>query len=72
MQTQSLSEKFNEIDYFTQRQIINEFPSIFPECHNIKEADYSPVIEQDGVKWDNVGIMLFFALGIVSFLAKVL
>lgn len=69
---QSISDKFNKLDYFTQRQIVNEFPTVFPEMHNIKEANYTPAIENDGIKWDNVGIMVFFVLGILAFLAKVL
>lgn len=32
MSNQSISDKWNELDYFTQRQITYEFPEIFPEC----------------------------------------
>ena len=40
----SLADKFAEVDYFTQKQIINEFPSVFPEYHGIREiSDNSPV-----------------------------
>ena len=40
----SLADRFAEVDYFTQRQIINEFPSLFPEYHDIREiTDKSPI-----------------------------
>jgi len=31
MSKTSIMQAFRELDYFTQRQIINEFPEIFPE-----------------------------------------
>ena len=64
--SKSLSEQMQELDYFTQRQIINEFPSVFPEYHNIKEADYTPIIETSNINFDDMGIVIFFALGIVA------
>ena len=38
----TLADKFNQIDYFTQRQIINEFPSVFPE-HTKTLIDCTPI-----------------------------
>jgi len=38
----TLADKFNQIDYFTQRQIIQEFPSVFPE-HTARAIDTKSV-----------------------------
>ena len=38
----TLADKFNQIDYFTQRQIIQEFPSVFPE-HTARPIDTKSV-----------------------------
>lgn len=32
---QSISERFAQLDYFTQKQIIGEFPQLFPENHKM-------------------------------------
>lgn len=68
--SKSLSAQFEELDYFTQRQIINEFPSVFPERHNIKEANYAPVIETSGINFADMGITIFFVLGVVAMVMK--
>ena len=41
--TESIADKFAQIDYFTQRQIINEFPTIFPEYHTKELIDTTPL-----------------------------
>lgn len=69
---QTVSDKFNEVDYFTQRQIINEFPSIFPEHHGIKESNYSPIIENDGTNFADMGIVIFFVLGAIALVMRVI
>lgn len=35
MNKQSISEQLEQLDYFTQKQIVLEFPSIFPECQTL-------------------------------------
>lgn len=38
----TLADKFNQIDYFTQKQIMSEFPSVFPE-YGKREIDCTPI-----------------------------
>lgn len=51
MSKQSISDKWNDVDYFTQRQITYEFPEIFPECQkesiDTRNHDIFPAFKLD-------------------------
>ena len=38
----SLADRFSKIDYFTQKQIMGEFPTVFPE-YGKREMDCTPI-----------------------------
>ena len=38
----TLADKFNKLDYFTQKQIMGEFPTVFPE-YGKREIDCTPI-----------------------------
>ena len=69
----TLADKFAEVDYFTQRQIINEFPTVFPEYQGVKEiTDNSPLEVYKPRKFDMNAfyggfLIVFFTLGIIGY-----
>ena len=62
----TLAERFNELDYMTQRTIINEFPSFFPEYSapklNTSNIEHFTSIK---IKKSDLMIIAYFILGIL-------
>lgn len=62
----TLADKFNELDYMTQRTIINEFPSLFPEYSapklNTSNIEHFTSIK---IKKSDLIIITYFILGIL-------
>jgi hypothetical protein len=69
----SLADRFAEVDYFTQRQIINEFPTVFPEYHGVREItdnsalEIYPIRKFDMNAFYGAFLIVFSIIGVIGY-----